>query len=230
MKKSLLIFSLVFISAALSAQVIVPKGTRIAGGNISIGNARNHFDTTLNGNDVNTYSNYNVNFNPTFGWAKKDNEVYGIMLHTTYQHWKQESNNTFSKGSFIAAGPGVFYERFFNLGKGFHFSANGSLYGTYGVTKNKSYTNSVLTNDAEGKRYDINFSVTPRIGYSINKKFMVQASIGELLNMNFSHTNWKSSIPGGSTSQHNYNIFNVNTGLNRGLSLSNIGFTFRYSF
>lgn len=230
MKITLLFSSFLLLSIISNAQVVVPRGTKMIGGSISVGSGRSNWDTSRNGQHPNTYRNFQTTFNPTFGWARKDNELYGIQLYSQFYTWKHESTSGISKGNYYAAGPGVFYERFFNLGKGFNFSANASLRATYGIQEEKTYANNLLAHQHNGKRYDVNLSVTPRIGYAFNSKWMVQASIGEMIDINYSHLNIKYRTSTGMTSQSKHNNLSLNTRLNKGLSLSNLGLTFRYSF
>ncbi len=232
MKKILLLSSVICISIVASSQVIIPKGKTIIGGSFSFSTSSLDPDPASTPNGLSEVRQFSTGISPSLGFATKDNAVFGILMYSQFGDWESKvisSGNT-QEGSGYAAGPGIFYEKFFGLGKNFHFSAMGSLRGTFGKQNYKEYNNLTVYSETESKVKTAQLALTPFLGYSINNKWMVQASVGEILNIGY--TNNKSTAKNSSTpeSKSEYSSFSVNSRLNQGLRLGSLLMAFRYTF
>jgi hypothetical protein len=230
MKKLLLLACLMSAGIFSYSQVIVPKGKKILGGSFS-GSTFNLHPDSVAGSPTADQNGSHVSFSPSFGYAIKENVVIGVSFQTDYGRWQTDYSGSGSRyvSSSFSMGPGFFYERFWKLGKGFHISGTALLNASFGKQKSTEYQPSGQTYKASGTLRSVNFSVTPNIGYSFNDKWMVQASLGEILQMGYSRSTWENTNPAQPVKTA-YNRFAINTKLNRGLSLSQLGVSARFTF
>lgn len=232
MKKILLLSSVICISIAASSQVVVPKGKKIVGGSFFVSTNHINADSTIGPPGLNDQNQYSFGISPSIGFAKKENSVFGFLLFTRYGKWEAQnaSSNTVQEGSTFAAGPGVYYEKFYGLGKNFHFSAMGTLRATYGKQKYKEYDKIYVYSESEARVMATNLTLTPSLGYSINSKWMVQASVGEIVSIGYSRN--KSTVKGSMMPERKteYSSFHVSSRLNQGLQLGSLVMALRYTF
>ncbi|HEV7622331.1 MAG TPA: hypothetical protein VGO09_11380 [Flavisolibacter sp.] len=206
MRKSILFLAGFFI-IILSAQAQITKGSILLGGGFSFSTANSIFPNTPDSKLT------QFTISPSVGLAVKDNSVVGIFF--IYSHARD--NDNLQNNKFYEAG--AYWRKYLPLGKSFYFFTNTQLTYLYGEWKYTTIDNLQLL-----KQSTINIGIYPGVTYALNKKFHLEASLPNLINLGYTHTENFSS---GTTGQTSYKQNSV--ALYTNLSASNpFNFGFRF--
>jgi hypothetical protein len=183
--------SALLLSTVCHAQIV--KGDKLLGG--SIGFVRANTNNYGNGSISAPYNS--VNFSLSYGKAVKNNTVLGV--NTSFGYSNQNTvqydavNGTVSTNNkMISGGAGIFKRRYVPLGKDFYF------FGQMGATLNYGRSNSANTvvSPSGMVTYQKDISTTgginlylyPGFSYQLNNRFMLDISLGNLLDIGYSST------------------------------------------
>jgi hypothetical protein len=203
-----------FLSLSLFANAQFTKGSALIGGLVSFSSNQSNSDYTPDKSGTK-----NGNFNISLGKAVRENAVFGLFVSYQYYEYKYGIPNGPSKSSSDGYGIGVFYRLYKDLGKEFYLfgEAGGGYQGGNSSGYDSSGTKVSTGNTNGGQIY-----LYPGIAYKISKKLIVELSIPQLFNINYSNTKYKS---GTATVSSNDNFY-INANLNSN-PLSSLGFGFR---
>ena len=225
MIKNLTLLVLVFISFCAKAQI--KKGTLLVGGQISAGKSDNNYNQSgypfpqpipYFQNDNFKYTNVGV----SIGKAVKDNRVIGFNFNTanfkqTFFYNLTESSK--AKGNQNEAG--VFYRSYRKLGKDIYFFGQANALINFGKTK---YNYSSSINNSTLKKTGASLSLSPGLAYAISKKFHIELSMQNLLEIQYISSKQEFTNPANQTLKSN--SYGFNSSLSTGV-LGNIGIGFR---
>ena len=191
MKKSLLL-TIVSSFLFIAAHSQITKGSVLLGGDVIVLSDKSEFAQQGNQN--------NVILAPSIGLAIKQNMIIGIDL--AYQRNKSTAQYNFS--DLKSYGAGFFIRKYKPLGNRFLLFGESSL----------DYSNSDLTlgnpvTDTQ-KAWSINLNVYPGLAYSVTKKFQVEASFPNLLEIGYSNMKSYQPLTPASTSKNFGFVANAN--------------------
>lgn len=218
MKIHLIIATLLFIGLNASAQFT--KGEKILSGNISFNANKNTYN---NGTSVQENSTSSFGFNTSIGWVKSEKRISGFRVG--YYNSLAKSNNGYDKTTNNGITVGIFNQHIKNFNKNIFGFLETSVAGGYNWGK---YTNLASTTpDFSTDGYNIGGNVKLGIGYRITKHLIADATLTNLLGINYSHTNPEdNTIVFQSSKSDN---FSISTGLSS-FSLNNVAIGFRWLF
>lgn len=212
MKKNFLLSAIVTIFT-LTASAQIKKGAMLLGGQLSYGDLKRNFNSTLADEKVKS-GLYNI----SVGTALKENFVLGGYVR--YGHFKLEnSNNFYSSTSEESYGAGVFIRQYKKIRKDFYFfgELGGGYFGANGSQTTPSPSVTTKYEQSGGNLY-----LSPGISYRIYKKLQVELAIPQIAAVSFSTQ--KNTAPASGSKE---NQFQFNTNLNSSF-LSNLGLGFRF--
>jgi hypothetical protein len=176
--KKILLFTIISIGLHSIANSQISKGSLLLGGGVNISNSRyENADTPLQNK---THENYTT-INPVVGIAVKENLILGVSL--SYGRSENTTNSDPSNPSidrYTSYSGGVFLRKYLVLGKNFYLFGQGDLGYTDYNQKSSSLSNSFNQN---GWRTALGFS--PGISYALNKRFHLETSLSNLLNLSY---------------------------------------------
>jgi len=164
-------FSLFLSLNTLQAQAI-NKGDRLFGGSFSF----SFFNSNNNGLN---YSNIgNAGIIPSYGWALKNDLVFGIRGFINYEHseWLNTPTDKNTRNSF-SFGPGLFLKKYKLLKNKFGMYLNNELSGIYSTSKQKS-TN--FPDYMKSHSWGVAFNLNPGVFYKFSDNFFGEGNIGGL--------------------------------------------------
>lgn len=219
--------ALLTISVTTHAQVI-ESGQRVLGGSLRFGGNINRLDTVSGGTSPKNNSFY-VSVAPQLGKAIATNLVRGYRLQLGYGTASSKGNIAENKQQFYSAGAGMFYEKFFPVGRGFSFSAMAALDARYQNSSTSSYYNNVKLSKSATESIGISLAATPAFNYSVNQKWMLQLILSDFAAIDFSK-NFHTTESGNNTFKQTSTNFGVNADVNALRPFSQLSFGFRYIF
>jgi hypothetical protein len=154
---------------AFTSNAQISKGSIFLGGGFTVSSQENE----NTGNLPNSWSTHNFIIDPSIGWALKKNLILGAG--PSYGSFTAEDNSNASQKRH-AWGINVFIRKYMELGKNFYLFGEGNLNGFKADGEDKS--NQVLVNKVSG--YGITLGFSPGVSYAVNKRFQVEAGIGNL--------------------------------------------------
>lgn len=231
MKKIILVATL-FLNCSLMFGQVIEKDQRILGGSINLGFNHSQSDTVTSSKPSIKGNNLYVNLSPSFGKAIRKNLVFGYLASLYYSHSNSEDlrSKETGKGNGCGVGAGVFYEKYFPLGKSFSFSGMLPLQVSYNSSKNKIYDNGTLTSTSTNEHYGASISLYPSLNYSLNNKFMLQLTLNNFASFGYGRSTSQVEGPNIIANKQGYSNIGFNTRVNEQTRLSDIGFAFRYIF
>ena len=167
MKKFLLASLCLSICFLSNAQI--SKGSVLLGGGISASTGKGESNTSSSKSNGFTLK-------PSFGFAAKDNQVFGVTVG--YGRGKTKSDNSTSESNNHNAG--VFYRRYLPLGKAFYLFGEAGFGYHSGKTENKTPATS---SENLQQQTNIGLSLFPGVTYAVSKKFHLEASINNLFSL-----------------------------------------------
>jgi hypothetical protein len=216
MRKVLLFaFTAMVVSSVANAQI--NKGTVLLGGNIYLGN--NKFEGSTPTSYEKTKAT-NIGIFPSVGVAIKPNTILGISLR--YSQWKYTSVQYSGDHKNKNYGTEVFLRRYLTLGKGFYLFAQPGVYFYRAIQDTRYYSSSEEIN----KSWNTGINLYPGISYAVNKRFHLEAGLGNIANLSYSENKKKSKqLSNGQTSTSKGSEFSVSSSLSSNSPI-NIGFRF----
>ena len=176
MKKILL--SVILSVAVITLNAQVKKGSILLGGSVSVSNSETQQQTTPL---LKTTNNVAV-ISPAFGYAFKDNSVAGINLSFGSGTSKQTyGTNPPLKDEIDLYGAGIFYRPYLNLSNRFY------LFGEFeaGFQNLKREQDLGVSSKMNEKEFLVFLDLTPGIAFAVNKRFHLEASINNILSLDY---------------------------------------------
>lgn len=198
MKKTFLLSAIAFfLSFSLQAQI--KKGSTMLGFDFNFNGANSKYQAgTI---ETKTSSN-SFGISLLAGKAIKENLFAGAgASYGTYK-----SNQGTSEQTSKNYGGSIWLRRYFPVAKAFYIFANGSLGTTFGKTENNT------ANTAKNSSFGLSINLTPGISYQVKKSFYLDAAIGNIANIYYSHAKSEQTDSFGNTTKQ--------TGSNYGFSTS----------
>lgn len=209
-----LLFSTATLLSASFAQTApdIPfqKGDKLLGGSFSI--------TSTNSNGPNN-SLTGIGISPSFGVFKKPNQLIGFSL--------QYSTTWPLNGRVRSYGLSLYKQYWNRLTKNMYFVLQGTVAVKY--DRNSAYKNDSVGIIKDVNNFvNVNASVSPGFAYRINKHFIIDAFVANIVSLTYGYGNYKGfGVSDNLIVQNHWNNININTSLN-GFSLSNVQLGFRY--
>jgi hypothetical protein len=220
-----IITSSLLLSTVCQAQIA--KGDKLLGG--SIGFAAGDLNSNINNPYTSSYKG--ANFSVAYGKAFNNNIVTGVNISLAYINQPGQEYNpatgisTFNNKN-INGGIGLFKRRYIPLGKSFY--CFGQLGGDINFTSLKSNRNIAgsIPEKITYQSYGVNLGLYPGISYQLNNRFMLDLSLGSLVNIGYAHAVTESGSQG---KQPVSNTIYLNSSLSLN-SLGNVSVGFRVLF
>jgi hypothetical protein len=218
--------SALLLSTVCQAQIV--KGDKLLGGSIGFtrGNS-NNFNGAVSADNSLTA----INLGLSYGKAVKNNTVNGFNAGFTFINNPVSTfdpatganiyNNKIRSGTV-----GVFRRRYIPLGKNFY--AFGQLGADFAYTQNEytQFNSGVISEKVVNKSYVVNASLYPGFSYQLNNRFMLDLTLGSLVNIGYANNTRRVNSQPATPST---NTFYLNSNLSLS-SLGNISVGFRVLF
>lgn len=172
MRKHFTLTCMAVFSFVLSSQSqVLNKGDKLFGGSFSFSVFNN------NESGPNYYNTGNVGLFPSFGWAMKNNLVFGVQGSAGFSR-SQTSYNVSDKRTVtsFSFGPGIYIRKYKELRDRFGLYFNHGVNANYGTTKEK-------LSSSPGTKYEFwggSYSFSPGVFYKFSEHFFGEANIGGL--------------------------------------------------
>jgi len=170
--KKVILCAFCFISISAIYPQAINKGDRLFGGSFS-------FSVFNSNNNGINYSNAgNVGFIPTYGWALKNDLVFGIRGFINYEHseWLNTPTDKNTRNIF-SLGPGLFLKKYKLLKNKFGMYFNNEVSGNYSTNKQKS-TN--FPDYMKSHSWGVAYNLHPGVFYKFSENFFGEGNIGGL--------------------------------------------------
>ncbi len=199
MKKTLLLFAVtLLISFSLQAQI--KKGATMFGFDLNAGGSTSKYQA---GTLENKTSSGSFAVSLLAGKAVKENLFFGAgVSFGTYKNKQgnsEQTNNNY--------GASAWSRKYFPVAKAFYVFLNGSLNATFG--KSESNTNNNGTNSG----FSLAVNLTPGISYQVKKTFYLDASIGNIANIYYSHSKSEQTDNFGNVTKQSGNNYGISSSL-----------------
>lgn len=194
MKKFTLLCSLILAGLAVQAQLSKTEVSNITKGSILLGGSLGYNSSSNSGNE-----NRDLFFQPSLGFAIRDNRVLGFNLGFggSWVYGVSSTATTYNAG--------VFYRQYLPLGQNFFFFGQGNA--SYWHSRGKS-ENTIQQNRTT--QQSISLTAAPGITYAINQRFHLEAGLNSLVNLGYSTQKLQTTSPivetESITRQFNFNI------------------------
>jgi len=209
MKKVILLTAASLCIAAISNAQIT-KGSKLLGLDFGAGYNKS-------GEGLNESKQSHFNFNPSLGFAIKENSVLGFRVN--YGHGKMTTGGISPERKTTEYGAGVFLRRYLQLGKKVYLFGEGAADYNYSYSKdaNNGYKYTSQSNS-------ITLSAYPGLSYTATKRLMIDAGLNRLVAIGYSNSKSTQTTPN-STSVSKNSSFGLSTTLGGNTSFS-VGFRF----
>ncbi len=210
MRTTILILSFIFIGGTLNAQIT--KGSKLIGGNLTLGSSKGESGTQPNNTKSSSFY-----FHPSFGVAVKENLIVGIKGGYGHTLNKNQSGQSEGKQKSNSYSAGMFVRKYKQLGKSDFY-----LFGDAGL--NYQHINNIQEIDrvetSNTKDHRLGIAITPGLSYAVNKRLHLELSVGDLFSAGFSK--YKETNPTANRYKTNStfvstNISNITNSLSFGL-------------
>ena len=209
MKKVILLTAASLCIAAISNAQIT-KGSKLLGLDFGAGYNKS-------GEGLNESKQSHFNFNPSLGFAIKENSVLGFRVN--YGHGKMTTGGTSPERKTTEYGAGVFLRRYLQLGKKVYLFGEGA--GDYNYSNSKDAGNGYAYTS---KTNSVTLSAYPGFSYAATKRLMIDAGLNRLVAIGYSASESTQTSPGSTTVSKN-SSFGMSTTLGGNTSFS-VGFRF----
>jgi len=217
MKRQLLFAAVLVIGFNASAQFT--KSEKVLSGNISF-NTNKNVSTNATTTQENKISNFLLNTN--IGWVKSEKRISGFRIG--YYNNISKPNNGETKSTVNNISLGMFDQKIKSLNNSLFGFFETSFNGSYSWNKNFNYN--LIPNKATYNGYGINANASVGLGYRINKHFIADATLSNLLAVYYTHTY---PINTSTISTNKNDSFSISSSLSS-FSLNNVAIGFRYVF
>jgi hypothetical protein len=152
---------------------VLQKGDKLFGGSFSFSYANYNNPDGINGSFGNT------SITPSYGWAVKENLVFGLQGYVSYSHTSSAANNPSNKfiSSQFGFGPGMFFRKYKSLKDKFGIYFNHSVNFNYSVSRHKNINSTDFT---KSTIYGGSYNFSPGVFYKFSDSFFGEANIGGL--------------------------------------------------
>ncbi len=149
----------------------------------------------------------NLNIDPSFGKAIKDNLVLGFNIEYAHStNSSDEPNNGSVNGN--GFGAGVFLRKYLPLGNHFYFFGQTALSGTYGHSHlNQAPGYQPVTDVSNTSTFSLTFF--PGIAYAINHKWQLETGLANFFGINYSHSKETQTYTGSPDQKNTFSSFSV---------------------
>jgi hypothetical protein len=200
--KSTFILSVLFLfSFSLSAQI--KKGAIFLGGDLGFsGGSIKPVENT----PVLESESTGFNISPVVGKAIKDNLIAGVGLYYSANNLKQTAPNSVSEDKTNYYGGNVWLRKYYTLSKSFYLFLNSGL--NVNVRKKRTEFNQV-PNSSKATGFGVSANINPGVAYQMRKNFFLEASLNNLVSLNYVRTRYEAKNGLGLTSSYitkNYGI------------------------
>ncbi len=213
MKKITLAFVSLLLIQVAHAQV--SKGSLFTGGSVNVNSTTidNSFGSTTNTSKTSGWS-----VSPQIGTAIQQNKIIGVQLFAGGNSSENTSNNV-SKGTNNNYGVGIFYRQYFPIASKWMLFGQAAVLGNFG--NGESSSQGIKTDKSSS--WGIGLGITPGIAYQAGKKVWLEASLSNLLGINYSSQKTDNLSQSGSvTSTSKRKDFSANANWN-GFNNINLG-------
>lgn len=217
MKRQLLFGALLVIGFNATAQFT--KGEKVLSGNLSFSTSK---ITNTTGTVSQTNSGNNFYLNTGIGWVKSEKRISGFRVG--YYNGLLKSNGGLAKSANNSFLVGVFNQNIKPFNKSLFGFVEINLNGIYYWGK---YSDAISGNNVSSKGYGANANASIGLGYRITKHLIADATLSNLLSINYSQSEPDNSST--ATTSSKSSSFSVSTGLSS-LSLNSLAIGFRWVF
>lgn len=187
--KRLLLLTISAIVLVTITNAQITRGTVLVGGNAG---------TSISQSDAEPRTKYtNYNINPAIGFTIRDNHVLGV--DAGFGHIGYASQETRDERDTYYAG--MFYRRYFSLGKGFYLFGQGNA--GYTLTDADRYSHQSF-GGRKTRSNAVGVSLYPGVAYTVNRRVHLEIAMSNLVNLSYGsgtvkdyapgvHTEWKES-------------------------------------
>jgi hypothetical protein len=186
MKK--LYFSIGLILTALLSRAQIKSGTIVLGGNLDYSQ-----QNSSGPGFPNAGRSTNLEINPSFGKAVKDNLVLGFDV--TYVNITTSQDQSFNDKS-NGFGAGFFVRKYKPLGNGFYLFGQARVGGEYDHGRNEGLypTNNPESDVSNG--FSLSLQFYPGIAYAISRNWQIEMGVPNFFAINYSHSKQTTSYIG----------------------------------
>jgi hypothetical protein len=227
MKNNFTLALLLLCSGSLQAQL--NKGTQLLTGNFNINNFNQKSSNT---NESSTNKGFGAGIGVGRQWVHKENRIRGFQIGYNYstntqdlQSTNAESNRTNTGNSFSL---GYVSQYLLPFGKKFFGTATLLSQFAFSMHKDQYENNSNSSNNSygtKGENYSLSFGIQPGLAYLLNKRWIADVSIGNLIAANLQHGRTRSTY-GSSEYKDRSTSFNLNSIFSGNGSYLSIGFRY----
>lgn len=217
MKRQLLFAAVLVIGLNASAQFT--KGEKVLSGNFSFSTSKT---TNTTGTVSQTNSGNNFFLNTGIGWVKSEKRISGFRVG--YNNSTTKGNGGLSKYTNNFLSVGVFNQNIKPFSKSLFGFVETNLNGIYNWGK---YTDASSSTNVNFKGYGASANASIGIGYRVTKHLIADATLSNLLSINYSQSEPDNSST--ATTSSKSSNFSVSTGLSS-LSLNSVAIGFRWVF
>ncbi|QEC41825.1 hypothetical protein [Pseudobacter ginsenosidimutans] len=206
MKSKYFLFFIIAIFAVTNSQAQIKKGSLLFGGSLSYGSQKSQISSFA---EVKLKT---VGIAPAFGWAVRDNLVFGLDLE--YLSLDTDASNSPENS---AKGAGVFLRKYWPLGNRFYVFAE--LRTGVRWSEVAGLTVPSLVN-VKTEELNINATLKPGFAFSLNKKVQLETVLMPLITAQYRKIESTSKSWNGGSTTGNKKGFDVNTSLSNNTSFS----------
>lgn len=219
MKNSFTLALLLLCGGTLQAQL--NKGTQLLTGSLNIG-ASNQEGS--NANETVKINNFNTGIGVGRQWVHKENRIRGFQIGYNYSKYTQDYLSAIGKGTRSNNGFTIGYTSQYLLPFGKKFYGTATILSQFAFSKQKEQfeNNNFATN---GENYGLSLGIQPGIAYQLNKRWIADITLGNLIGANLNHGRYRST-----STSNNYKdrstSFNLNSMFSGNSTFLGIGFRY----
>lgn len=176
MKINLLLLT-ILLSVVAKAQIT--PGSVFIGGDLQLGGS-SYKNTSGTAESENKHKNFYIS--PVLGYAVKENTIVGGRLIASFL--KNSYTGQYSSDKGRSFGAGFFVRKYLPLGKAFYLFGDASLNGQY---NSREQENEVTQSYSDENGFNVALSLYPGIAYQVKKSLFLEASLNNLVSINYGH-------------------------------------------
>jgi len=222
MKTKFTLALLLLCGSALQAQL--NKGTQLLTGNFN-----------FNASNQETSSTYDSSNNKSFGagigvgrqWVHKENRIRGFQIGYSYDTYTQDRTNIagVQKRTYNSFNVGYVSQYLLPFGKKFYGTA--TLLSQFAFSKQKQQYENTNDIESDGENYSLSFGIQPGLAYQLNKRWIADIVLGNLISANLLHGRSRSSANTNNSEYKDQSTsFNLNSIFSGNTTYLSIGFRY----
>lgn len=220
MKNSFTLALLLLCGSTLQAQL--NKGTQLLTGSFNIGGSNQESSNT---NESVKIRNVNIGIGVGRQWVHKQNRIRGFQIGYNYSKYSQDYQSAAGEGTRSSNGLNIGYTSQYLLPFGKKFYGTATILTHFAFSKQKEQfenNNNFATN---GENYGLSLGIQPGLAYQLNKRWIADITLGNLVGANLSHGRYRST-----SSSNNFKdrttSFNLNSMFSGNSTFLGIGFRY----